>query len=246
MPAAPGLEELWVAARATLGHLVERHGATTHGVTVDLPGRWQTAAGHEIPIDIGPARGSARPRRPTCRLAHDEREAPVCLGDDGTWDDSLLVSLSDEGAVALCAWLEAPERTPIAGIGVDLATRGDFAGERGATFNHLLFTEHEQGLVDEICPHDHALGCAFAFSAKEAAFKACAAPLRAWYARHDQELVFDLRSFQLDDADHEVGTARRGEAQQALDAMGIERIELARTSVGDLALTFAIALREGA
>ena len=159
-------------------------------------------------------------------LTHDEREAPYALRPDGREDTGLLVSLSDEDALATCAWARVTPDSQVVGLGIDLADPRDFAGARGERFNRLA-------------PGDEALGYAYAFSAKEAAFKACAAPLRRWYEAHDEELVFDLRGFELADLRHEAGTARDGAAQAALDALGIRAIELFRTEVQGCACTVA-------
>ena len=172
-------------------------------------------------------------------LTHDEREAPYALRPDGLEDTGLLVSLSDEDALATCAWARVTPDSQVVGLGIDLADPRDFAGARGERFNRLLFTHAEQGLVPALAPGGEALGYAYAFSAKEAAFKACAAPLRRWYEAHDEELVFDLRGFELADLRHEAGTARGGAAQAALDALGIRAIELFRTEVQGCACTVA-------
>jgi hypothetical protein len=88
----------------------------------------------------------------------------------------------------------------------------------------------------------YVLSLAYAFSAKEAAFKSLAAPLRSWYQANTEELVFDLRDFELADDFHEAGSARKGAAARAMARMGISCIELARTELCGLALTFAVAL----
>lgn len=245
------VEQIAAEARAVLLRLASPHGCDDVGVAFARTGSWNAGPTRRIRLDDGTV----------LSLAHDEREAPVVTRADGgcddtradggrddtradgNWDDSILVSLSDEGELAACAWARVAEGSRIAGLGIDLADPVDFAGKRGATFNHLLFTERDEKLAAALSPRDPALGYAFAFSAKEAAFKACAAPLRAWYRRQSEELLFDLRGFELADERHEVGTARHGEAQRALDALGIGSIELARLTVKGLALTVALALR---
>ena len=119
----------------------------------------------------------------------------------------------------------------------------DFDGDRGAHYRKLLFTDRDRKVVESGWSDKPEEGYAFAFSAKEAAFKACAAPLRTWYATHDEELSFDLRGFELDGTHRATGTARRGEAQRAMDAMGITRIELSTLTFEAYVLTFAFALR---
>lgn len=253
-------EQISAEASAVLLRMTSPYGCDDAGVIFARTGSWNAGPARRIRLDDGTV----------LSLAHDEREAPVviragrnrddtqadgsrddpqadCDRDDaqanGNWDDSILVSLSDEGELAACTWARVAEGSRIAGLGIDLADPVDFAGKRGATFNHLLFTERDEELAGALSPRDPALGYAFAFSAKEAAFKACAAPLRAWYSRQSEELLFDLRGFELADERHEAGTARHGEAQRALDAMGIGSIELARLTVKGLALTIALALR---
>lgn len=188
-------------------------------------------------------RSFAREGGQVLQVAHDEREAPAVLDDTDALDDSVLVSFTDEHEAGLLAWMARPRGNRVVGLGIDLAAVEDFAGDRGEHFNHLLFTDDEQQLVAEAWPHEPARGYAFAFSAKEAAFKACAAPLRSWYRTHSEELLFDLRSFELDGWDHEKGTARRGEAQRAMNLMGIRTIELHRLFWNDMALTIALALQ---
>lgn len=235
-------EQIAAEASAVLLRMTSPYGCDDAGVVFARAGSWNAGTTRRIRLDDDTM----------FSLAHDEREAPVVIRADGSrddtqadssWDDSILVSLSDEGELAACAWARVAEGSRIAGLGIDLADPIDFAGKRGATFNHLLFTERDEELAATLSPRDPALGYAFAFSAKEAAFKACAAPLRAWHRSQSEELLFDLRGFELADERHEAGTARHGEAQRALDAMGIESIELARLTVNGLALTIALALR---
>lgn len=174
----------------------------------------------------------------TVVLTHDEREAPFCVEGDGT-----LVSITDEDELALCVWAVPRPDSDVVGIGVDLASTCDFAGARGERFNHLLFSEHEQDFVQRHYSEEPALGYAYAFSAKEAAFKSLAAPLRAWYTTHEEELAFEVREFELEDATHERGTLRHARAQTAMDAMGIRTIELFHTVPPGIAavLTLAVA-----
>ena len=204
-------------------------GVEAFGICWGAPRSWDEGSSRVVPRADGTR----------LLLAHDEREAPYALGPDGREDAGLLVSLSDEDALAACAWARVAPGSGVAGLGIDLADPRDFAGARGERFNRLLFTQAEQGLVPALAHGDEALGYAYAFSAKEAAFKACAAPLRRWYEAHDEELVFDLRGFELADLRHEAGTARGGAAQAALDALGIRAIELFRTEVQGCACTVA-------
>ncbi len=191
-------------------------------------GTWQPHAERRLSIDDGR----------TLVILHDEREAPYCVDGDTT-----LVSITDEGDLALCVWAVPKPDSNVAGIGIDLASTCDFAGDRGARFNHLLFSEHEQDFVRNNYGEQPELGYAYTFSAKEAAFKSLAAPLRSWYAKHTEELVFEVREFELADAAHARGTLRHACAQAAMDAMGIRTIELFHTAAPSIAavLTLAVA-----
>ena len=247
-----------------LRRLVEPYGCTACGAAQAAAGAWKRGEMRVVELSQGrgrtPAEGgrtdlpsSSQHAEPTCTdarcaaytlvLAHDERGAPVATDAQGRWDDATLVSLTDEGDLALCAWARPPLGSPIVGLGVDLASAKDFAGEMGARFNPHIFTEREHAIAPTLAAGDEALGYACAFSAKEAAFKACAAPLRAWYRTQSHELIFDITSFELGDAWHELGTARKGHAARAIAALGIARIELARATFDGIALTLAIALR---
>lgn len=225
--------ELAAVATQLLGAALCRYGIRPCGVIAE--GGWET--------DSEGIRSFAREGGRILRISHDEREAPVILDGPDALDESLLVSFTDESEVALLAWADRSRGSRVVGLGIDLASLQDFAGERGERFNHLLFTKDEQQLVEDTWADDPTRGYAYAFSAKEAAFKSCAAPLRAWYHSHTEELLFDLRSFELDEWDHEKGTAHRGEAQRAMDLMGVGTIELHRLAWDDMALTLALALK---
>jgi phosphopantetheinyl transferase (holo-ACP synthase) len=226
--------QLETEASALLRNALHAHGVSDGGVLVGPP----------IPLDPGDLRAFGHEGMHPLHVSHDEREAPVALHDDGSVDDGTLVSITDEQDTILLAWAAGctPE-TRVIGLGIDLASLADFAGARGERFNRLLFTAGEQELVHKQWASQPELGYAFAFSAKEAAFKACAAPLRTWYRTHDEELLFDLRGFELDGWAHERGTARHGEAQRAMELLGITSIELHRLAWEDMALTIALALR---
>lgn len=223
------------AERATslLEALLTPDGPPPCGVTFAPTGFWAQGDRRLVPLESGRA----------LLLDHDEREAPVRLNTSDSWDDTLLVSLTDEEETCACAWARVPEGSSAAGLGIDLASTQDFAGERGARFNRLLFTQREHELAPILGGGNLALGYAYAFAAKEAAFKALAAPLRRWYQTHQEELLFDVRCFELADANHESGTARKGQAQRAMDMLGIATIELDRMTLGDKALTIAVARR---
>ena len=175
----------------------------------------------------------------TLRIVHDERGAPYALTAAGEEDKGLLVSLTDEGDVVACAAARVGTPSDLVGIGIDLASPEDFAGERGARFNRLIFSEHEQALAHALAD-DEATGFAFAFSAKEAGFKACSAPLRRWYDNRDEVLEFDLTQFELAD-DHAVqGTLRHAHAARAMERMGIS-LWVVRREICGFALSIALA-----
>jgi 4'-phosphopantetheinyl transferase EntD len=101
--------------------------------------------------------------------------------------------------------------------------------------------EDELALAPRLCPQDDLQAAAILFAAKEAAFKACAAPLRRWYEGHDEQLVFDLRHFVMREPGSMSGDGRNGAAQHALERMGIH-IRVHHTCIAGHALVVALAL----
>ena len=176
---------------------------------------------------------------------HDEREAPFAVGDDASELCEVLVSITDEDAERLLAWVRVPEGSDIAGIGVDLSSTEDFLeDERGDRFCQLLFTPGEKELVESM-EGSVPMRRAKVFSAKEAGFKSCAAPLRRWYEAHDEELFFEAMDF----ACREGGTAggwdrpRRGNrVDKALEALGIGRVEVSFSEHQGMAFCVAVAV----
>lgn len=227
-PATMDVEVVRVAAH-DLAHFFPKELVSAYGIEVEPEGAWGPREARTLPLSDGT----------TARLTHDEREAPFVMDAP-----ELLVSLSDEKGVAVCVWARPREGSALVGLGVDLASVEDFAGERGDTFNHLLFSKHEQRLVasryEEAGRTEY--GYAMAFSAKEAAFKACAAPLRTWYAAHDDLLEFEMREFELEDLSHARGTLRRAKAQWAMDHMGIRTVVLKHAELPEAVMTVAFAL----
>jgi phosphopantetheinyl transferase (holo-ACP synthase) len=180
---------------------------------------------------------------PDPSLAHDLRGAPYLQDVQGAEERSLLVSLSDEGEALAAAWARTQDSSRLMGLGVDLCAAERFAPRTGRRDRaRLLLTERERALAPSLWTDDLSLAHATIFAAKEAAFKATAAPLRRWYEKHDTELRFGVRHFVMEDALLERGTGRDGAAQRALDAMGIERIEIHYTRLGGMALVIACAL----
>ena len=222
-------------SKGTLEGLLAPHSITSCGVTLSPKDTWETGCDHIVERD----------GLPSLFISHDEREAPYATTPASHANPLPLpthVTITDEDRLVLIAWAEPAQDSPVRGIGIDLASTEDFAGQRGKRFNHLLFTPQERLIATTISPEDDALACAYAFSAKEAAFKACAAPLRRWYLDHSEELCFEVRDFELADEFSEKGTARKGAAARALRALGISRIVLARQRIENMALTFAAAL----
>lgn len=99
-------------------------------------------------------------------------------------------------------------------------------------------------LVDTLAPKDPVYAKAALFAAKEAAFKATAAPLRRWYETHNDELLFEVRHFVMEEPGIERGTGRNAAAQAAMDRMGIGRIVVQHTQVCGMALVTAVALAD--
>ncbi|HQE69517.1 MAG TPA: 4'-phosphopantetheinyl transferase superfamily protein [Atopobiaceae bacterium] len=174
-------------------------------------------------------------------ILHDDRGAPYLLGADGLEDRNLLVSKTDEEAAVLIAWIRPEQGSPVVGFGIDLVALDGFEGKHGAFFVKHLLSEQDLRFLPEISSSGPTAS-AYAFSAKEAAFKACSQPLRAWIDAYGEGFYFEARGFELADATHEQGTARKGEAQAAMDALGIAQIELLRAPAGNLLVTAAFAL----
>ena len=174
-------------------------------------------------------------------ITHDERGGPVVTRTDGTEDEHFLLSLTDENELTLCGWAQRDKDSRLVGLGIDLVSLDEFKGPRGHELQRLLLTERDREILDKSWEGSAELGWAYAFSAKEAAFKALAAPLRRWYEGHDEKLAFEVRSFELADLSHAQGTARHGEAQYAMDTMGIAEIELSYQLRDRYLLSWALA-----
>lgn len=176
-------------------------------------------------------------------VSYDEREAPYATDETGREKTRVMLSLSDEDKALACAWACTNEGSPLLGVGVDLCSAADFDTSPSAQrYIDLLFSEQERALVQATWPDDLALGYATAFGAKEAAFKATAQPLRAWYRSHQEELAFEVRHFGLVSAHEARGELRNGAAQAAMRKMGIARIQVSYVKLGDAALVVACAL----
>lgn len=183
-------------------------------------------------------------------LAYDEREAPYAVRDDGTEVTDLLLSLADENDYLTCLWARPREGSPLMGVGVDLSSFEHFRerpprrdGSPARDFSLLLFTEREQSLIPHLSPNG-LLAKSTLFAAKEAAFKCTADPLRRWYESHDEELLYEVRHFVMEEPGLERGTGRNGAAQAAMDRMGIARVVTHHAEVCGMALVTAVALAE--
>ena len=215
---------------------LEPHGVQTCGVVAS--GLGQLVDGERVTLSDGLS----------FAIAHDEREAPVPVGDDGTELDNLLISISDEDDTRMLVWARPTPTSPVAGIGIDICSTEDFLEDDGGNrFSRLLFTEGEQLLVER-SSLSVPISRAHAFSAKEAAFKACAPQLRRWYEMHDEELFFEAMDFELHEGGIARGTAprsrgRTGRAERACERMGIARIEVSHALYEGMVLCVAVALR---
>ena len=173
-------------------------------------------------------------------VSYDAREAPYTVDEQGL--ERTLISLSDEEGFLACTWARPRQGSSLVGVGIDLASPRDFdTSERGRRLTELMFTDAEHDLVNATFSSNLPYGYAVAFGAKEAAFKATAAPLRTWYRSHTEELSYDLRHFSLVDPHRAQGEARDGTAQAALDKMGIARIAVQYAEVAGMALVVATA-----
>ncbi|MBQ6523574.1 MAG: 4'-phosphopantetheinyl transferase superfamily protein [Atopobiaceae bacterium] len=190
----------------------------------------------ELPYDEGTMRVS---------LAYDEREAPYPIDQEGREQHDLLLSLTDEDDYIACAWARVTPGSPLLGVGIDLNATSHFRPRKsGKDYSQLLFTTREHELVEQVAHDDPIPFKAALFAAKEAAFKSTAHPLRVWYQDHDDELLFEVRHFCMEELGAERGTARNGAAQAAMDRMGIARVVVRQAMLRDMALVTAVALAE--
>lgn len=179
-------------------------------------------------------------------LSYDERGGPYALGAHGEEQPDLLVSLTDEKGLIACCWAHVPASSPIVGLGVDLCEVARFRDRPHAKHRdiaELLLTPQERELVCAISEEHPLYAKAVLFAAKEAAFKATAAPLRRWYDAHDEQFLYGVRHFVMEELGLERGTWRNGAAQAAMDAMGIDHIQVRWALVEDMALVTAVAVR---
>ncbi len=182
----------------------------------------------------------------TISLRYDEREAPYAVSLDGHELPNLLLSLTDEDDYIACVWAYVSDGSPLLGVGVDLCGAERFRerpGSKRRDLAELLLTPRERELVSDISHEQPLYAKAVLFAAKEAGFKATAAPLRRWYDTHDKELLYEVRHFVMEELGTERGTWRNGAAQAAMDAMGIGHLQVRWAQVEGLALAAAVSLR---
>lgn len=180
-------------------------------------------------------------------VAHDERGGPYATNGAGQERTDFLFSLTDEKGCIACAWAIATPESPLMGVGIDLCAERDFlrtiGSKRRRTLEELLLTDEERAIAPTLDASTYDLSRAALFAAKEAAFKATAAPLRRWYDTHDERLRFEVRHFVAHEWGTELGTGRNGAAQRAMNLMGIRRIKVEWAEVADMALVTAVALK---
>ena len=177
-------------------------------------------------------------------VAHDERDAPFAVDDEGHELANVKLSFSDENDFLAFAWAVTSPSSPLLGLGIDLASADDFERTRpGAQhFIELIFSDAEHRIARELHVDDPALSYATLFGAKEASFKSTAQPLRTWYQTHNHELAFEVRHFSMTEDGTERGEQRDGAAQRAMEQMGIGRIDVHYACVEGMALVVATAL----
>lgn len=177
-------------------------------------------------------------------VAYDERGGPYATGHHGNEQLNLLLSLSDEEDYLVCAWARVEAGSPLMGLGVDLSTAARFAPREGRRdYIELIYTNREKELMPQL-NSDPWMARAQLFSAKEAAFKCTARPLRDWYLGHDEELIYEVRHFCMVEPGLERGEARNAAAQQAMDRMGIAQVSVSWTHLEGMALVAAVALSD--
>lgn len=225
-----------LAARAFAGM-----GCEDHGIVV-MKGAKSWGAHERGYIELPTVSGTLM-----LRIAYDERGGPYVVDEAGREMKNLLISLTDDKDYLACAWARVNERSRLVGVGIDLTNIERFAKPRSSKHDlvKLLFTEQERSLAPLIVSDNPHFAHAALFATKEAGFKATAAPLRRWYDSHDQELLFEVRHFVTEEPGFARGTGRNAAAQEAMDAMGIDRIVVHHSEVCDRALTVAIALTAG-
>lgn len=179
----------------------------------------------------------------TVAVYHDSRGAPYAADPEGNEYCDLMVSFTDDGSVTLCAWARVEGAGPLAGLGIDLCSPDDFpSDEFHKRIHSLIFTPQEDEAARLAYPESDSKGFAYAFSGKEAAFKATAHALREHYRHSDTEYYFEMSYFETLSDETARGAVADGPVTCALEALRIERIELSHCDYADMVCTVAVAL----
>ena len=212
--------------------MLGRRGCTRWGISMRNGKDWESSD-----ISTTMTYGSSIPAFP---ILHDERGGPYfsCEQPD------ILCSQTDENGICLCMWAQCPPESGVLGIGIDLAAREDFAGKEdgGEKLAHLVLDETDIRLAREMFPDDYPCGYAYAFAAKEAAFKSMAPALRTWYLTQNEPLIFEVREFVQSKPGHMRGTARKARAQEACGKLGITDILVSCKVLPEAVFTLACAI----
>ena len=230
---------LSMVARELADNLLEGRGLLRYGVRIvsDPLGNGKASSWEDTTVSIEGRDGTLE----ELPIDHDERGAPYVIGEGPGGEARLLVSLTDEDNLLGVAWAEPSAGSKEAGIGIDIASTAEFARtEAGDRFARLLLSDFEQSLASDIHPEDVAMGRAFLFAAKEAAFKAASAAVRSWYLSHDDEVFFEARDFQMAGDGSEVLAEKRADTYERL---GIGHIEVSHVPFGRYVACCAVALK---
>ena len=198
---------------------------------------------------------------PDARIRHDVRGAPYLASRSGA-ELPPMASFTDEGPWSGVAWADCAE---VAGIGIDLAERGEFAlMERDPDLARAVFTERELDLIGARYPEDFDLGATIVFAGKEAAFKSTSHAIRRLAntdglagacgqagaselpeelpnRRLPRDLYFEIRDFEISLAGKDGGRKSHRKSPNRLErneftATGIKRFGDAERGLGILGI----------
>lgn len=180
----------------------------------------------------------------TIAVYHDSRGAPYAADAEGDEHRNLLISFTDDGSATLCAWARIDEKSRVLGIGIDLCAPEDFPSDEFHDKIHpLIFSPKEDEAGRLAYPNAKSKGSAYAFSGKEAAFKATSHALREHYRHSDTEYYYEMSYFEvLPDATAH-GADPDGAVERALKGLEVERIELSHIEYAGMVCTVAVALK---
>lgn len=180
---------------------------------------------------------------PSEDVLHDERGGPYFAGKNGKEPADMILSRTDDSGLCLCVWAERGNGGSPLGIGIDLAAADDFKNRRNGSeqFARLVLDKNEILLARDIFVNDYPLGYAYAFSAKEAAFKSTAPALREWYRTHNEQLIFEVREFVQTEPGRMRGTGLNGNAHKACSKLGITDIAVSYAILPGAVFTIACA-----